>query len=1083
MSNKLFRNTLLASTVIAGTAFAQPAFAQTEERAEAAQAASPEDEAGVTTNTDEEIVVTGTLIRNPNLESSSPVSVIGQDEIELQNANVAEELLRELPGAVPSIGSAVNNGNGGQSFVNLRGIGSNRNIVLLDGNRVVPGNLAGVVDLNNIPLALVERTEVLTGGASTTYGADAIGGVVNFITRQDFAGIEINVSEQITQEGDGNRLRADVSIGANFDDGRGNAVFSVGYQEVDPVYQGERFISVLNVDTYSGAVGGGSGTSTPSRFTGTRPLAGSTPSTTPAFSFAGFSTTANPGFDPTKPESLTNPRFVPILASVPGGLANGAQRQINAAGAAVAPFSAFNFNPDNIFQTPFERFNMFGQARYEAADGIELYTRGLFSKNTVETIVAPSGSFGSSVTIPLSNPFLPAALRNQFCALNVAPTITGVNAAGTSVSGQVEYTPFLTPAQCAAAATATSPTDPNFRTVTTNLSRRTVEVGPRISEYVSTVFDIRAGVRGDITSSIGFDVNGSYGESENTQTLQGYVLTSRLRSALFATNANTCLTGAPGGADITAGSGCVPINVFGPPGSIQPEAIPYITGESTTTVATSVAQARAVISGDVGFVSPLANDSIGFATGVEYRNYRARQRSDTLAQTPGELGGSGGAAPNIEGGYDVREVFGELVVPLIQDRPFFEELTLEAGVRYSVYNVDAPGNPEFKTTTYKFGGTWEPGAGLKIRGTYARAVRAPNIGELFSPVSTGLTNLSTDPCATIKADLSGPNGRPTPSGTLRAVCLAQGATTNNIASINDPTSGQANATGGGNVNLRPEVADTYTVGAVFQPEFVPGLTVAVDYFNIKVNGAVSSPTPGDAITACFGSDPFNPPAGAENSEACTLIRRNPVTGALDGDSATTPGLFLSLSNLGKIYNDGVDLTVNYRRDVTFAKLMFNFVGTYNRNSRFQASPSAIDRDCVGFYSVNCGSLQPKYQFSQRTTLSFEDIDLSLLWRYIHKMKQEPLDAEEGGAFYNGVVTGFGQQDLGTIDARSYFDLSARFSVTEEMTLTLSVENILNSKPPLVGASAGSTTYNSGNTFPSTYDSLGRRFGANLRLRF
>ncbi|HEY0026910.1 MAG TPA: TonB-dependent receptor [Allosphingosinicella sp.] len=1061
MSKKLFRDTLLASTVIAGTAFANPAFAQVAEPVEATQ-----DEPGNTEATDEtqgdDIVVTGTLIRNPNLTSSSPISVIGQDEIELQNANVAEELLRELPGAVPSIGSAVNNGNGGQSFVNLRGIGANRNIVLLDGNRVVPGNLAGVVDLNNIPLALVERTEVLTGGASTTYGADAIGGVVNFITRQDFAGLEVNVSEQITQEGDGNRLRADVTIGANFDDGRGNAVFSIGYQEVDPVYQGDRFISVLNVDTFSGAVGGGSGTSTPSRFTGTRPL------------------------DPVTGLPSTNP-----------AVANGAARQINTLGQAVAPFSAFNFNPDNIFQTPFERFNMFGQARYEAADGIEVYTRGLFSKNTVETIVAPSGSFGSAVEIPLSNPFLPAALRNQFCAFDVDPTAAG-------------YRPRFTPAECAAAATATSPTSAAFRvvgrptfipfdangngtieageTINTNpaitLSRRAVEVGPRISEYVSQVFDVRAGVRGDITSAINFDINGSYGESENRQTLQGYVLTSRLRSALFATSPTTCLTGATGGADITAGPGCVPINIFGAPGSIQPEAIPYITGESTSTVFTSVAQARAVVSGDVGFVSPFANDSFGFAAGVEYRRYTASQRSDTLAQTPGELGGAGGAAPNIDGGYNVREAFGELVLPLVQDKPFFEELSLEAGVRYSVYHVDAPGNPTFKTTTYKVGGTWEPGAGLKFRGTYARAVRAPNIGELFSPVSTGLTNLGTDPCATINSQLTGPNGRPVPTGTLRAICLAQGATTGNIGSINDPTAGQANATGGGNVNLRPEVANTYTIGGVFQPDFIPGLTVALDYFNIKVKGAVSSPTPGDAIAACFGADPFNPPAGAETSDACTVIRRNPSTGALDGDSATTPGLFLSSSNLGKIYNDGVDLTVNYRRDLGFAGLNLGFVGTYNRNSRFQATPSARDRDCVGFYSVNCGSIQPKYQFSQRTTLSFEDIDLSLLWRYIDNVKQEPADIEDGNdPYFNGVVTGFGQQDLGTIAARHYFDLSARFNVSETLTFTLTAENILDSKPPLVGASAGSTTYNSGNTFPSTYDALGRRFGANVRLRF
>ena len=191
------------------------------------------------------------------------------DAIELKQSNVAEEVLRELPGVVPSIGSAVNNGNGGASFVDLRGLGSIRNIVLLDGNRLVPSGLLGRVDLNNIPLALVERVDALTGAAVTTYGADAITGVVNFITRSDFAGIEVAASEQITEQGDGNYIRADLTLGANFDDGRGNAVLSVGYQESDPVYQGARDFSLVQISSYTGGAAG-SGTAVPSRFSGTR---------------------------------------------------------------------------------------------------------------------------------------------------------------------------------------------------------------------------------------------------------------------------------------------------------------------------------------------------------------------------------------------------------------------------------------------------------------------------------------------------------------------------------------------------------------------------------------------------------------------------------------------------------------------------------------------------------------------------------------------------------------------------------------------------------------------------------------------
>lgn len=233
-----------APAALALALISNPSFAQDQAReAEVVQAA---------------IVVTGSRITNPNLELSSPVSVVTSEELDLRQTNTAEQFLRELPSAVPSIGSAVNNGNGGASFVDLRGLGSARNLVLLDGRRVAPADSSGRVDLNNIPLALVERTDILTGGASTTYGADAVSGVVNFLTKRDFAGIEANISKQLTEQDDGNIFRADVTIGANFDDGRGNAVFSVGYQKADAVFQGDRDFSVFNISSVSGTPSGSS---------------------------------------------------------------------------------------------------------------------------------------------------------------------------------------------------------------------------------------------------------------------------------------------------------------------------------------------------------------------------------------------------------------------------------------------------------------------------------------------------------------------------------------------------------------------------------------------------------------------------------------------------------------------------------------------------------------------------------------------------------------------------------------------------------------------------------------------------------
>jgi iron complex outermembrane recepter protein len=1042
-----YRARLLASTLLVGAALAaSPTFAQGTSQptpgAQSADQATPADSDNGT-----EIVVTGTLIRNPNLVSSSPVATVSGDELALRQTNNAEEILRDLPGAVPSIGSAVNNGNGGSSFADLRGLGDFRNVILLDGTRIVPSSTVGRVDLNNIPVALVQRVDVLTGGAATTYGADAVSGVINFITRSDFSGVELNASEQITEKGDGNVFRVDATIGANFDDGRGNAVFSIGYQESDPVYQSARRFSQNQYTSTTGAAGG-SGTTVPGRFT-----VGST-------------------FNQINPTT--------------GGLQT--------------PVVPFNFAPFNLFQTPFKRFNMYGAGRYEVSDSVELYTRGLFSKNTVNTVVAPSGLFSSVVTVPVSSPFLPVAARNTFCANNdFDPNTAGVQT--------------LTPAQCTAAAAATSLSDPNFRAFTTTAGRRTPELGSRLQEFVTQIFDYRAGVRLGVTDTIKLDVSGAYGESENRQTLSGYLLTSRARTAIFTSSATSCNLGASptvpnpnpllpplaaGGASPSAGSGCVPLNIFGPSGSITPAMVPYLTASATNANKSSLAQARALLSGDFGASTPWADDPIGFAVGGEYRHYQASQTADSLSQTSGELGGAGGAVSIFNGGYDVYEAYGELIAPLVQDKPFFNSLTIEGGIRYSAYKVEAAGNPKYSTTTYKAGGSWEPIGGLKFRGNYQRAVRAPNINELFAPTVVGLTNLAQDPCR---------GAAPTTNPNLAAICLAQGAPAASIGSIANPTAAQANGTFAGGLYLRPEKSDSYTFGIVLQPKFVPGLSIAVDYYHIQIKNAISQPTVGSLVAGCFG----NVTAASATSAACALFRRNPVTGALDGDPSTTGGLVFPASNSGRILTDGIDLNINYRHDFDFMKVNLNFNGNWTRRSEFEAivagstvpagfpgaggpfNPSGTI-SCVGLYGQNCGSpgsagpnsapgsLQPEFSWNQRTTLTFGDVDVSLLWRHIDKMRVEPGITTFSGTIGSGALAG-DKVDFGRIKAYDYFDLATRFGISDNFDLTLTVQNLFDRKPPVVGSTVGSTSFNSGNTYPSTYDTLGRRFAIGAKLKF
>ncbi|WP_188446953.1 TonB-dependent receptor domain-containing protein [Sphingomonas psychrolutea] len=978
-----------AISVLAFASFASSASAQVAP----ATVASPDE---ATPNTD--IVVTGTLIRNPNLTSSSPIKVLNESEITKRAPNTVEELIRGLPGVSPGVGSQVNNGANGTNTVDLRGLGAQRNLVLLDGNRLVPSRADGVVDLNVIPLALIDRVDLLTGGASTTYGADAVSGVVNFITKRNFTGLDVRFANKILGTGDGYSFRGDITVGANFADDRGNAVLSFGYTKVDPVYQIQPF-SIFGISSTTGRASGASFTSVP---------------TTISF--------------PTADLQVAN-----------GG------------GSLVPQYQGFNFNPYNIFQTPLIRKSIYAATHYDVADGVEFYARGMFSQNTVQSIIAPSGVFGNALTIPGNNPYLNSTIRDQLCTANGIPLGATCN---------------------------TNPAIP-----LPGVYRRLVEIGPRVSTYQNNLYDARIGTKIDIAKSTSLDISASYGRSEQTSTQSGYVITQRVQQALNATNTTTCID--------TTGN-CVPVNLFGAAGSITPAQVAFLQAQSTIRINTELYQARAVLSGDFGSFLPTSDKAISYAVGVEYRKYKYDRIPDAFAQDPSALGGAGGATLPFTGGYDVTEGFGELIAPIVTDKPFFNDLTLEAGIRYSSYNVQAAGSPHFNTTTYKGGATWEPVKGVRFRGNYQRAVRAPNIGELFAPTVTGLTNVRTEPCVGT-APLSNAN--------LAAVCIAQGAPAASIGLIQNPSAGQANATAGGNALIKPEKADTFTLGAVFTPsQFVPGLSISVDYFDIKVNQAITSALPSDALNACFG----NITAASATSAACTSIRRNPANGRLSGPSATTFGLQTPLTNNGRYATDGIDLTADYGHKFGEFGLDLNFRGTWTNHLQFSASPTSVSRDCVGYFSVNCGpslgQILPELTWQQRTTLSAPGVSLSVLWRHLDSVQYEgqaPDYVARGFTaanrnLFSGVVTNAagassalaGQTvNFNRIPAYNYFDLTLQFEVAKEFVLTLGTQNLFNKQPPVVGGQAGSTAAGSGNTFPSTYDPLGRSFNAAVRVKF
>jgi len=700
--------------------------------------------------------------------------------------------------------------------------------------------------------------------------------------------------------------------------------------------------------------------------------------------------------------------------------------------------NTFNFSPFNLFQTPLERYNMFAKANYEVSDAVEVYTNGYFVKSSVVVLAAPTGIFANPLLLPLSNPFLPAGVRNQLCAAGDF---------NTALAGQQG----LTPAQCNAAGAATSVNDPNFREIEITTERRFIESGPRVTDFTTQTFQFMGGLRGPLTANLDWDVSASYGQSSRVQS----ALTAsrdKLQQSLRAFNPNTC--------SVTTG-GCVPINIFGAQGTISQAASDFVALTAYSFVDTKLTTAQGTVSGDLGFSSPMANEPIGIAAGLEYRKYEGFSRGDAISSVPGAVLGAGAAALPQKGQYDTQEAFIELIVPLIEDRPFFHSLTLEAGFRYSDYSTSG-GNE-----TYKIGGSWEPIPDIKFRGVYSRAVRAPNLAELFQPQVVALASLSTDPC----------QGQfPVADAALRALCIATGVPADRIGTLPAPSSGQIQTTQGGNPNLGPEVATTITAGVVLQPRFIPGFALTVDWYDIKVVDAITNPTVLDVINGCFTTQ-LNPTRDPNNAQ-CKLVQRNLTTGRLDGDATTTPGPILALSNQGLLRTSGWDVGLSYRRDLGFAMLNLGFNGNYTEKSKFRATPASINRECVGFYSTSCTPIQPEFTWNQRTTLSFGDVDLSLLWRHISSAEVEPLANIPTATNPNPVFDAFEK-----IPAYDYFDLSFRASVTSTMNFVFTVSNLFDKDPPIVGNTVAGGAFNAGNTFPSNYDAVGRRYVAGVNLRF
>ncbi len=991
----------LRTTALAGLALgvAAPAFAQDEEEPDT-------------------IVVTGSRLQQANIFASSPVTTIGSEEFVARGTVDTIDLVNILPSVTAGQTNEVSNGATGASTLNLRGLGATRTLVLVDGKRLPAGRANGVAsggafasDINIIPAPLIERVEVVTGGASAVYGSDAIGGVANFILRRDFEGLEVNVlggfnwdnnnntfaqnvleatsTDGVVPDGsvtDGRVIDISGVFGANTADGKGNVTGYVRYLDQREILQGTRD--------------------------------GGRCALVPGGELGAFCAGSNFGPFPT---TLTG---LPGLGTV--SLDANGNVPFDANGDVVdAATNAFNFNPLNFYQRPVSRFNAGFMARYEVNKHAEVYLDFGFTDNFTDAQIAPTATFGTVQDINCDNPFLSPDLFDLICGSQ-----------GLGVDDRASV----------------------------NINRRNVEGGGRNDRIELTNYRFVGGTRGEVAPGIDYDVFAQFSATRQTDTSTNGWNVQRLLESLDAVddgNGNiVCRSGA---------AGCVPLNLFGT-SPVDPAALDYI---STPTLLTGRLQ-QTVLGGTMSFdggrfgiKSPLASDGALGLVGAEWRRDQLENTADFLTTT-GAIAGTGGAEPPVDAETTVWEIFTEASVPLIQDAPFIKSLGISGAYRYSNYGATNLLNPapvdqgEFETNAFSAGLSWAPVEDIRLRAQFQRAVRAPNIFNLFAGQRTQLFDdedpcSGPDPVARFNADEAA-NGRTFTEAEVLDRCVASGLD-EALFGLVPADAGQLQEFSGGNPDLQEESSDTFTIGAVIQPRYVPGLTVSVDYFDIAIEDYIDSIPGAQTVTECLfeGNDAF-----------CDLFNRDQL-GTIQVDG------FISseIRNIAEFQTRGVDFNVLY----SFAASDFglpdvgsfdlNLVSTWTDTVEFTPGPGLGSFDCIEQFDDACDGLIGNPSFSYRQNLSTTwrsnyDVDVRLLWRYL------------------SAVDAVGLVPAGetTYEAQNYLDLFVNWNVRDDLSLYGGVNNLNNADAPLNIFNRGN-----GNTFPSVYEATGRFvfFGARVNL--
>lgn len=944
----------------------------------------------------EEVIVTGSrLRRDRDYVEASPVATIGMEEIQNLGYLTLEQTVNRMPQLKPDTTSSTNQYGGAAMSADLRGLGPSRTLVLVDGRRYIPSQdraqrrlNSGIADLASIPDMLLESVEIVTGGASAVYGSDALAGVVNFRLRDDIRGAKIRYQRGESDRGDGETERVDVVLGVGTDDGGSNMAIALTWSERGTILGNQRRFSEIPLWAIS------DGTHVPfgaSFIPGTR--VGIQPADFPQIN--GIDLSNADGACPGAPGVNTNDgvRFDAGGQPVPYCWEN----------------DKFNYAADNYLLRPMERYQISVVGNHEFNERVEAYAQAFYVNYQQDYQMAPLAvaptSFGQrsgTVVIPdaANNPLFSPALQRFW----------GQNGDYWDKDGDGNYT-------------------------VSGLGRRFEEFGPRHFDFNTDAWLMTAGVRGNFDigdNNWTWDAFYQYSQNESIHTLAGVLsrsaLTLGLDPVINEDGSVSCRVEV---------RGCVPVNIFGTD-VLTPEMVDYLRTDSVRDYQFKRKVAGASVAGDL-FELPAG--SVATAFGAEYRKEMQSVRpNDALLR-----GDISTPAPTIEeGDYDLYELFGEARVPILNDQMGLDGLALEGAFRYADYSTVG------SVITWSASLDVDVNEQLKLRAGYGKAIRAPNLDELYTPI-TGAFRPVNDPCAAVQS----------PSQGVKDLCVQQGVPAHVIDTLVDQRLGY-DLIGGGNPDLSEEEADTLTVGFVFSPSFLSGLTMSVDYYDIKMTNAIDQVDGQALINDCFSNLDIN-------AVSCQSLVRD--------ENGILIEVIGPLLNLAERNVDGLDLSATYRFDN-----VPNWLALPNRGATLDVQtywswqftndrrqlPSLPVIDCAGYYAGTCSSgpirPTPGFRGLLRVNWTSGPLRLSPEMNYVGKMKLHP-DANPN--------------EVGTQEPLVIVNLNGSWDFWGKTSVNFGINNLFDKQPPIWAYQAAGDL----NVNVHLYDPVGRSFFVGVSTGF